>query len=520
MLGHRKLETSDYLAILKRRRWTIILPIVILPIVAVISTFFIQPQYLSQTLVLIDQQKVPDTYVKSVIATDLDSRLSSMKEQILSRSRIEPIINHYNLYGNQRLTMDEKIDLARKNISVKPIKSDITVHGGLPGFFIAFTAGDARTAQLVCGEITALFVNENLRSREASAEGTTDFLKGQLDDAKHSLDEQDQKLAEFQRQYVGKLPGEEAPNMNMLTSMNTQLEAATQALAQMEQNKVYQESMLSQITSNAPTTVGVAPPSNVPNPLKETKQTELRLLQKDLGDLEAQYTADHPDVISTKRKIADLQRTIATMPDTVPASSVGIAVAHVDPLAVQQLRAQIKSQEIGIAAKRHEQEMIQSRIGMYQERISASPLVDQEYKQLTRDYDTAKKFYDDLLTKMESSKMATDLERRQQGEQFHVMDQPNLPDAPIFPKRSLFAAGGLILGFVLAGSLAVLAEFRDTALRTERDVWAFTQLPTLAVIGFIDGDGANYPSQGDNNKSGWRFWRKKSDPGATASAGA
>ena len=243
MLGHRTLKAGDYVAILKRRALWLIIPALLCTVAALAASFFIAPRYVSQTLVLIEQQKVSEDYVKPVIAADLDARLASMKEQILSRSRIQPIIEKFNLYPGAK--MDERVDATRKNIDIKPIRSEISRANGLPGFFILFTAGDPRTAQQVCSEITSLFVGEDLRAREQSAQGTTDFLEAQLAEAKSALDTQDQKLAEFQTKYVGKLPGQQAPNMDMLTSLNTQLQAATQQLAQMEQNRAYQQSLLS-----------------------------------------------------------------------------------------------------------------------------------------------------------------------------------------------------------------------------------------------------------------------------------
>src|SRR5580692_7217952 len=236
MLGHRALTVQDYVTILKRRWWIIAVPAIIFPVVGFAISFFVQPEYISQTLVLVEQQKVPESYVKAVVTEDLSERLASMREQILSRSRLQPIIERFNLFANNKLSMDERIDLTRKNIGITPIQSEIARTNGLPGFFISFKASDPRTAQLVCGEIQSLFVSENLSDRAASAAGTTAFLQGQLADAKTKLDEQDEKMRQFQQKYVGKLPGAESSNINMLSSLNTQLDAATQALARLEQN--------------------------------------------------------------------------------------------------------------------------------------------------------------------------------------------------------------------------------------------------------------------------------------------
>lgn len=524
MLGHRKFEVEDYLAILKRRKWWILIPTVLLSILAGIATFVIPSQYLSQTLVLIDQQKVPDEYVKPVVSSDLDSRLASMKEQILSRSRLSPIIERYNLYGNQHISLDDKVDIARKNIAINAIRSQITHAGGLPGFFISFTANDPRTAQQVCGEITTMFVNQNLKSREDMTEGTTDFLKGQLADAKRSLDDQDSKLAAFQRTYVGKLPGEASPNVNMLTSLNTQLEAVNQDVSRLEQNKSYGESMLAQVSPMSSS--GVAAEIMVPNPQREVKQAELTALQNQETELLAHYTPDYPDVIAIKRRVAEATKTLASTPATIGANSPGVsgsASTRADSASVLQLKAQLRAADMGLQSKRREQSMLQGQISMYQERISSSPLVEQQYKQLTRDYDTAKQFYDDLLTKMNHSKVATALETQMQGEQFHVMDQPNLPEAPIFPKRGIFFAGGFLGGLALGCLLAAFLEYRDTSIRSDRDVWAFTKLPTLATI-TLGSEALMAPSPAPNsdtpNKPARRWGRRKSSPAPVPVAGS
>jgi polysaccharide chain length determinant protein (PEP-CTERM system associated) len=480
MLGHRALTLQDYTTILKRRWWIIAVPAVVFPIVGYALTYLVQPQYISQTLVLVEQQKVPESYVKAVVTEDLSGRLASMKEQILSRSRLQPIIERFNLFANGKMSMDERIDLTRKNIGITPIQSEITRTNGLPGFFISFKANDARTAQLVCGEIQSLFVSENLSDRAASAAGTTAFLQGQLADAKAKLDEQDARLAKFQQTYMGKLPGAEASNINMMATLNTQLDAATQALARMEQDKSYAESILamqqSQQAQQSQTSEhgGVAP---------QAQQQELQQLRAQEADLTSRYTDDYPDVVTVRRNIKELQQKMAQAPApaTTPAASTP---KPTDSVSVQQMRAQLRAMEQGIAQKKRDQAAIQSELRTYQDRVAASPAVEEEYKSITRDNQTAQAFYDDLLNKLNQSKMATDLEKRQQGEQFRVMDEPNLPESPSSPKRSVFITAGLAAGLALGLFIVGLLEYLDTAVRNERDIYAFTKLPTLGVIAF------------------------------------
>lgn len=475
MLGHRPLVVEDYFAILKRRGWMILIPALLLPIIAVAITYRLTPIYTSKTLVLIQPQTVPDTYVKPIITEDLDSRLASMKEQILSRSRLEPIIERFNL-GTPGMDMDDKVAQTAKNIGIVPIHSEIAGSGGLPGFFISFTASDPHTAQLVCREITSQFVSASLQASQQSAEGTTAFLKGQLDQAKANLDSQDQKLAEFQKQYMGTLPEQQQPNMEMLNTLTTQLDATTQALTRLENDKTMVDSMLAQ-ESRQTTTL----PGQKSSPIAD--QLQLQKLEDQETDLRARYTPDYPDVIAVQRQINDLKKQMAAA-SAAPAATATTA-PHYDSPGTIQLRAQATALNQAITQKKQQQAALQGQIGTYQSRIQSTPLVEAKMKDLTRDHQTAQDFYDSLLSKMNNSQMATDLERRQEGENFKIMDDANLPDAPTFPKRGMFAAGGLALGLGLGVLLIAFLEYRDKSLRTERDVWTFTKLPTLATIALI-----------------------------------
>lgn len=493
MLGHRELTVEDYTGILKRRLLLVLCCMVAFLAIGGAISYVVPPVYESQTLILIEQQKVPEDYVKPVVEENLDARLASMKEQILSRSRLEPIITRYNLFAGQphattnrflkilfsadKNTMDQRVELTRKAIKITQIHS-AEAPGGMPGFFVAFDAHDPRIAQQVCGEITSLFVSENLSARERSAEGTTDFLKQQLDDAKRTLDQQDARLAAFQLKYIGKLPDQETSNTNALQALTTQLDAATQSVNRIEQNRTFLQALIAQEThdlqSGGPTAASV-----------DERRKELSTLIDQKKQLETQYTADYPDVVEVSRKIAALQAEIDRSP-AAPAPRVA-AVNPPDSPQLLQLKAQLRSIQQSMTTAKQEQARIQKQIRLYEARIESSPIVEEQYKQITRDHDTALQFYNGLLTKMNESSMANALEQRQQGEQFSVMDPPNLPSEPKFPKHSVFAAGGLLFGLALGLAISALLEYRNTTLRNERDIWAFTKLPTLATISYIDG---------------------------------
>jgi len=488
MLGHREMTMQDYAEIFKRRAWLILSCAVLLLGISAGISYTLPPQYLSQTLVLIEQQKVPENYVKPVVNEDLNARLASMREQILSRTRLEPIIERFNLYAGGKASMDDRVDLTRKAIGINPIPQGPSSRG-MPGFFITFKARDARTAQQVCGEITSLFVSENLSARQESAEGTTDFLKQQLADAKTNLDEQEAKLAAFEQKNINRLPGQTihlgdmslamgSANESTLQSLTARLDAKTQEISRIHQGETLLEGMIAQSSEESSHVDPVTGTSG------SSLESQLKTAQDQEKELEALYTPNHPDVLAIKRRIANLRAEIAHSA-TAPVKTDS-AVSANDSVQIRRLKTQLRAQQEAMAAAKQEQARIEQQVRAYEARIESSPLIEEEYKQITRDHDTALQFYNTLLTKMNESSMATALEHRQQGEQFRVMDAPNLPDSPTFPNHIVFAGGGLAAGLALGLLLAGLLEYRDTSMRNENDIWAFTKLPTLAVVSYIN----------------------------------
>lgn len=494
----RELTPSDYVAIL-RRQWV---PIVVLALVGGPLAYgvskFLPSRYKSQTLVLVEQPTVPTKLVEPVVTTDISQRLATMQQQILSRTRLEPVIREFGLYASEinQVPMEDLVGRLQKAIDVTPVQPMAeTRTQQLPGFYIGVTLDNARTAQAVCTSVTSMFIEENLRLRQQHSEDTTQFLDQQLAEAKVRLDEQDGKLAAFKSHYLGSLPDEEQTNLNLLMGLTSQLDAATQALARAQQDKAFTESMLTQqLTAWEASKTGRNP---------ETIEQQLAILQTQLAALQARYTDDYPDVIKTKSDIEALKKKIAEGEKTKNESASNKTPAlSVEPAQISQLRAQLHMQEQVISEKTREQEQVKKQIGVYQERVQSSPAVEQQYKELTRGYQTALDSYNDLQKKRDQSAMATDLERRQEGEQFRVLDPANLPDKPSFPNRPLFGLAGLGGGLAIGLGIAFLREMRDSSLRTERDVEFVLRLPVLAMIPAIEPLEAKRPrSSNDSMKN-------------------
>jgi uncharacterized protein involved in exopolysaccharide biosynthesis len=257
----------------------------------------------------------------------------------------------------------------------------------------------------------------------------------------------------------------------MLAGLTPQLEAVTQSLNEAQENKAFAESMLNQQLAALKSSNGADP---------QTAQQQLNELQSQLMTARAKYTDKHPDVIKLEDEIADLQKKMQA-PAPVQTKAAGPDVGA-DSIQVQQFRAQLNQADTAITEKKKEQADLQQQIKGIQGRIQLTPMVQEQFSALTRDHQTALDFYNNLLKKRDDAQMATDLERRQEGENFRVLDAPSLPETPSFPNRRLFVLGGLAAGLALGAGLVRLAEMRDKSLRQPRDVEMLLGVPTLAVI--------------------------------------
>jgi polysaccharide chain length determinant protein (PEP-CTERM system associated) len=432
-------------------------------------------KYMSQTVVLVAKPTVPTEYVKPVVTEDLNQRLASMKEQILSRTRLEPVIEKLDLYhaDRGRLHMEDLIERLRKAIEISPLEPmPGTQDRSIPGFSVQVNFGNPQTAQEICAEITSMFMEQNARALEQQAVRTASFIGQQLQEAKTKLDEQDAKLAQFKRQYIGSLPEEGQSNLSLLSTLNSQLEANTQALSRAQQDKAFNESLLTQAKANWKSS------RSEQNP--DTLEEQLRVEQDQLTVLESRYTAEHPDVIKAKNRVMELKKRLAETSNPRNASTESQTAS--EPPQIQELRAKLRQDEVMIADFAKQQTKIQEQIRLLEGRVQASPMVEQQLKELTRNYQSALDFYNDLLKKQQNSAMATDLAHQQEGEQFRVLDPPSLPTKPSFPKISYFAAAGLGGGMVL--SLAILYFFMatDHTLHTEKEVEVYLKLPVLASL--------------------------------------
>jgi len=508
MMQNRELTMDDYLAMLRRRMKVILIPALLAPLAGFLVSYAFPAKYTSQAEVLVTAPKIPDAVVQQVFTEDLTQHITTIAQRVLSPTKLSPMVERLGLAKGGQSVEDVVSDI-QLNMTIQPVP-DISQFGApgkrkpgqsnspVPGFYVNYTASSAREAQRVCTDLTSMLLEEDLKSRQDASQGTTVFLTKQVEDAKQNLDDLDKKLAAFKNQHMGQLPGDEENNLKILMGLNSQLEANTQSLNRATQDKSYTESMLAQQLAAWKTSQSSSNP--------QTLQQQLSQLQAQLIDLQARYTEDHPDVIKTKADIAQVKKKLAEIND---ASASGSETANdkgsgSEPAEIRQLRLQIHQYQDLIAQATRDQKKLQQEISMYQGRVASSPAIEGEYKELARDYDNAQKVYQDDLAKQSTSKMATQAEQQQQGEQMALLNPANLPDSPSFPNRLFFAGGGLGAGLVLGLGLALWLELRDKCIRTEADAEAALELPLLVAVPWV---AETAMANGNGH-----FWNRKKQP--------
>ncbi|MGD0793011.1 MAG: Wzz/FepE/Etk N-terminal domain-containing protein [Terriglobales bacterium] len=518
MSENRELTMDDYLAMLRRRLKVILIPALLAPLAGFGVSYVFPPKYTSQSTVLVEAQKVPDNYVQSVITADFTQRIQTLSQQVLSPSRLRPVIQSLTIVKPDE--ENKLIEDIQHNMSVEPVITSMSAAAAqagisgakkrkasaadvpLPGFNVNYTDSNAIRAQKICNAMTSLIVDENLRERAGIAQGTTDFLSRQVEDAKRAIDEQDAKLANFKKQYMGQLPGDADNNMRMLMALNSQLDATTQTLSRAQQDKAYTESMLAQQTATWKSSQSSTNP--------QTLEQGLAQLQAQLLQLQARYTDDHPDVIKTKADIAEVEKKLKQVNAAAANATDSTEKASAaEPPEIRQLRLQIHQYQSVIEQATLDQKRLQSQIGVYQSRTAMSPGVEEQYKLLTRDNDNAQAFYKDLLAKKSSAELGTSMENQQQGEQMHILAGAGLPDSPSFPNRPIFAAGGLGVGLALGLIIAMWLEFSDKSIRTEKDAAAIMDLPLLISVPWLGEDEDDAAAKSNGRR---RFWGRGDPP--------
>jgi protein tyrosine kinase modulator len=494
MVPGRQYSVSVIKRLLWSRRWMIVIPLVVFSGGAIAFSYSLPNLYQSETTILLIPQRVPETYVRTTVTTRLEDRLRTMREQILSRPRLEGLIQEFNLYPaeSKKLLMEQLVQRMRDQVNISLVRES--------SFRIAFTYGDPVIAAKVTEQFATAFRDENLRDRELQADSTSRFLDSQLNDAKRRLVEQEKKLEDYRRRHSGSLPSQFASNLQMIQATNQQLAAINDASNRLRDRRLDldRQILAQQDAINAPPPTPPAPLVANANPNAVTGATpaqQLEAKRRELETLLLRLQEDHPDVRTTKWQIEELEARVREDAKNQPPQSPRPAVvtgpspaAALAQTRIRELEGQKAAVDSQLAHNEEEEQRLRAVVASYQSRLEELPSRESELTEITRDYATLQSSYQAMLTKREDSVVAANLERRQIGEQFRVVDPARVPEVPISPNRLVINAIGAVLGLLLGLGTAVLLEIFDKTPRTDIEVGAALGLPTLAMIPVVDTD--------------------------------
>ena len=456
-----------------RRKWLGVL-VFALPFVTAISLIFsMPPLYRSTASVLVERQQVPEAFVRPTVTSDVETRLRSISQEILSRSRLDALITRFGLYPDLRKTRsnEEVIERMRSDIRLDFRGADLRARSSTIAFAISYRGHDPDTVAQVTNTLASFYIEENLKDRERQATGTADFLKGQVAETRKKLDGLETRVSEFRKRYLGELPQQMQANLVTFENLNSQLRLNNDNQIRAAERRDSLTALIAEAASS-PQTFGA--PAGAPS-LNESRAARLARLRQELASARARFTEEHPTVVRLKAQLA------ATEGESADSPVDATAAASSSPY-VLRLRETLRATESELKVLKTEEQRLRGAIAAYQARLENTPKREQEFQELSRDYESTKQLYDLLGKRYEEAQLAESMEQRQKGERFRMLDPAIASQIPAAPNRPRLFILSLVLSLGLGAGALVLAEMLDTSFHSVSELREFSIVPVLVSV--------------------------------------
>ncbi len=484
------LDLERYLTLALRRKWFIIFGAVPFLIAGIVYCLTAAKVYRTSTTIVVVPQKVPESYVRSTVTGDVRERIRGIWQEITSRTTLERVIQQFNLYPElrEKYPMETVVETMRKKINIDSPRTART-----NAFILSYEGTDPVLITKVTNSLANMFIEENLKLREAQARGTADFLAQQLEKVYKSLKDREESLKRYKMEHMGELPEQRQSNLAMLERLSQQVEGLQENIRRAEDRKLLLQRQLAEEENNFRLTTSTGIAETAGHSDAAQTPTTLDALRERLRGLRTRYTDQHPDVVATRELIAKLERQQAQMAAGKDNATEGTGTPPEHPAmetprqnaVIVGLRYQIKSLDMEIKAMKEENKKTQKQIELYQKRIENTPKREQELIDLTRDYNNLRQTYENLLSRKIEAEQAAALERRQKGEQFRVIDPARMPETPIRPNVKKVLAMTLILALGAGVGLALALEYMSKAFYEPDDVTKSLNLPLVACLPLV-----------------------------------
>jgi polysaccharide biosynthesis transport protein len=427
--------------------------------------------YRATTSVIVERQQVSEAFVRPSVTAELETRIQTIREQVMSRARLSDLIARLNLYPEmrRRAPIDAVVERMRRDIQLelKGIEQPLSGRMATIAFTISYSGREPRTVATVANALAALYVDENTKIREGQAVGTAEFLRAQLNEAKKDLDAQERRASDYKLTHMGELPQQVEANLASLERLNTQLRLNGENQIRAEDRRERLEKQLAETPSVS------AAPARATSPDVD----RLAKAKHQLEELRGKFTDEYPDVVRLKAEVAALEKSSA------PSSDVSAAPVSVDARA--HLTQSVADVNAELRSLKDEERALRQAIMGYEQRVENAPKRQQEFQELSRGSDTIKERYESLMKRYEEAQLAESLEQGQKMEQFRVLDPAIPPRVPAAPNRMRLFVIGFILAIGLATAAVYAAEKVNTSFHSIDDVRNFVAIPTLVRVPMI-----------------------------------
>ena len=461
---------SDYIQIIRRRKWSLIIPFLVVLIIAVIVALTLPPVYRSTSTILIEEQEIPAEFVITTVTSYAEQRIQSINQRIMSTTKLLEIIKRFNLYADkqEKWTQEEIVEKMREDVSMEPISAEVMDRRtGRPSvatiaFTLSYEGKDTpEKIQRVANVITSLFLEENLQVRQRQTSETTKFLENEMLKVKTQLAEIEAKIAGFKEEHINELPELLQVNMQSLNSIEHNVDRLNELLRTLKERESSLQTQLSGIDS-------------VSENQDKSRLDELRL---QLVYLKSRFSDKYPDVVKTKAEIAEMKKRV---------SESGISKDTKAGIGDNPVYITLASQLSGVKAEidsvYRQIKEIERKRDDYRARIEATPRVEEQFKVIATEQFNTRAKYEDLMRKVMEAQVAQGLEKEQKGERFTLIDSARLPEKPFKPNRLAIILIGFVLALGAGVGMASMKEFSDQAVRKSETLVSTTSFPVLAGI--------------------------------------
>ncbi len=520
-VDNHELTFDDYLAILKRRKWQLVVPALVLSLIAALAALLLPPLYRSTATILIEQQGIPDDLVSTTVTGYADQRIQVISQRVMTTDNLTKIIETHGLYPELRAkqSINAAVNAMREAIAVEMISADIgkrkREQGPSIAFLLSYDSVSPDLAQKVANDLVSLYLNENIAQRQSAVTETTEFLAAEAQKLSEQIAGLEGQLAEFKEKHSDNLPQFTSVNREWLNRTEESLRENTRSIQTTEEQLIYLESELSQLSPYMPSSPaarlqeletqypGLAARYSATHPDRVQMEKEIAALRSVLGSpdaasielrlaslnsqlkvLKERYSDSHPDVVALRRGIGQSQRELEQARKSLGPQGATPARTPDNPAFVQ-LRARYEAARIQMDALQKTRVGLEEDRKKFESRIMAAPRIEQEYSMLMRDYENARASYKEVKDKQMQAELAKSLESEQKGERFTLIEPPLLPEQPFKPNRPAILTLGVIAS--VAGGIGNVAvrELLDKGVHGARAVLAITGAPPLAAIPYI-----------------------------------